>query len=157
MKVFDSGIPEETWWNSLFDMAAILKCVNPMPEICPVVEIGCGYGTFTVPIARAAVGAVHAFDIEAAMIERARTNVAAAGLRNVQFQQRDVLVAGTGLPGVCGPSSCSTSSTRRTTGYSLPRPHESLSAVDQPSSSTGGRTLRHLGGRERRTARTCRW
>lgn len=98
VKVFDSGMPEEAYWSSLFDLKAILTWLNPAPGIDPIVEIGCGYGTFTVPIAQAVAGRVHAFDIDSSMIERAHENVRRAGLRNVVFDQRDVLGAGTGLP-----------------------------------------------------------
>ena len=100
MKVFDSGMPEEAYWSSLFDLKAILTWLNPASGIDPIVEIGCGYGTFTMPIAQAVAGKVHAFDIDPAMIQRARENVRSAGFRNVVFDQRDVLEAGTGLP--CG-------------------------------------------------------
>ena len=98
MKVFDSGMPDETFWNSLFNLQTILAWLNPAAGIDPIAEIGCGYGTFTVPIARTVNGIVHAFDIDPAMIERARENVRSAGLRNVEFHRRDVVETGTGLP-----------------------------------------------------------
>jgi SAM-dependent methyltransferase len=97
MKVFDSGMPEETYWASLFDVPAILAWLDPAAGIDPIAEIGCGYGTFTVPVARAVPGEVHAFDIEPAMIARAGENVRAARLTNIHFHQRDVLESGTGL------------------------------------------------------------
>ena len=58
MKVFDSGMPEEAYWASLFDVPAILAWLDPVAGIEPIVEIGCGYGTFTVPIARSVSGEV---------------------------------------------------------------------------------------------------
>jgi ubiquinone/menaquinone biosynthesis C-methylase UbiE len=97
MKVFDSGMPEEAYWASLFDVPAILAWLNPAAGIDPVAEIGCGYGTFTVPIARCVPGEVHAFDIEPSMIARAGENARAARLANISFHQRDVLESGTGL------------------------------------------------------------
>lgn len=97
MKVFDSGMPEEVYWASLFDLPAIIAWLDPAAGIEPIVEIGCGYGTFTVPIARPVSGEVHAFDIEPAMIARAGENARAAGLTNIYFHQRDVLKSGTGL------------------------------------------------------------
>ena len=97
MKVFDSGMPEEAYWASLFDVPAILAWLDPAAGIDPIAEIGCGYGTFTVPIARAVPGEVHAFDIEPAMIARAGENARASGLTNIHFHQRDVLESGTGL------------------------------------------------------------
>jgi SAM-dependent methyltransferase len=97
MKVFDSGMPEEAYWNSLFDIKAILAWLNVTGEF-PIAEIGCGYGTFTVPIAVSAVGTLHAFDIDPVMLERARHNAEGTGVQNVEFHERDVLERGTGLP-----------------------------------------------------------
>ena len=98
MKVFDSGMPEEAYWNSLFDIPLILTRLGITAGAAPVVEIGCGYGTFTLPVARAVGGEVHAFDIERGMIERASGNARISGLANVTFHERDVLASGTGLP-----------------------------------------------------------
>lgn len=98
MKVDDSGMPEEAYWNSLFDMEGIVDWLE-LAKIngATIVEIGCGYGTFTVPIAKKHTGKIFAFDIEPAMIKIARENVSKAGLSNVTFNLRDVLEQGTGL------------------------------------------------------------
>jgi ubiquinone/menaquinone biosynthesis C-methylase UbiE len=64
----------------------------------PIVEIGCGYGTFTVPIARQTAQAIHAIDLEPTMIETATRNARNAGTQNVLLHCRDVLDEGTGLP-----------------------------------------------------------
>jgi ubiquinone/menaquinone biosynthesis C-methylase UbiE len=97
MKVNDSGMPAETYWNSLFDIEEILAWMNQGNEMAPVAEVGCGYGTFTVPLARKVTGTVYAFDIDPAMIEKARSNVLSAGIKNVEFHLRDVIEKGTGL------------------------------------------------------------
>jgi ubiquinone/menaquinone biosynthesis C-methylase UbiE len=97
MKVFDSGMPEEAYWNSLFDIRQIVKWLNVADVVDPIAEIGCGYGTFTVPIAKEFDGIFHSFDIDPTMIERARKNVRMAGIQNVTFHLRDILVQGTGL------------------------------------------------------------
>jgi len=97
VKVFDSGMPEEAYWNSLFDIQQIVKWLKVGDVVDPIVEIGCGYGTFTVPVAKEYDGIVHAFDIEATMVERARNNARRAGIQNVTFHLRDILMQGTGL------------------------------------------------------------
>lgn len=51
MKVEDSGMPEESDWNGLFNIGRIVDWLA-IPKGSMIVEIGCGYGTFTVPIAR---------------------------------------------------------------------------------------------------------
>jgi len=98
VKVFDSGMPSEAYWNSLFDIQAIIDWLDLDSVADPVAEIGCGYGTFTVPVARRAAQRVYAIDLEPEMIRTARQNVANAGLGNVEFRCRDVLDIGTELP-----------------------------------------------------------
>ncbi|QDV74451.1 class I SAM-dependent methyltransferase [Botrimarina mediterranea] len=93
MKVRDSGMPEETYWESLFDIPAILAWMN-LDHRHSVAELGCGFGTFTIPIAKAIDGVVHAFDIDPVML--ARTSERAASLR-VECRERDVLADGFGV------------------------------------------------------------
>ena len=97
MKIDDSGMPEEAYWNSLFDIEGIVNWLATSTTTSAIVEIGCGYGTFTVPVARKLAGEIYAFDIEPSMIEVARENVMNAGLSNVTFGLRDVVDQGTGL------------------------------------------------------------
>lgn len=97
MKIEDSGMPEESYWNSLFNIEGIVDWLG-IPEKAKVVEIGSGYGTFTVPIAGLSQGcSVVAFDIDPVMVEITRRNLANAGLSNVECIARDVLAEGTGL------------------------------------------------------------
>jgi ubiquinone/menaquinone biosynthesis C-methylase UbiE len=97
MRVVDSGMPDEVYWNNLFDIPRIINWLDIKNIVDPIVEIGCGYGTFTVPIAKETNNQVLTFDIEPSMIEIARNNVQQAGLTNVQFCLRDILETGTGL------------------------------------------------------------
>jgi SAM-dependent methyltransferase len=60
--------------------------------------VGCGYGTFTLPVAQRIRGTLHAFDIEPEMIEHTRARVAAAGVKNLRLTVRDVVADGFGLP-----------------------------------------------------------
>lgn len=97
MKVFDSGMPDEAYWNSLFDIPLIIDWLN-LECICgPVVEVGCGYGTFTIPVAREIEVDIHAFDIEPSMIEITQKKVQKARIQKVHFHLRDVIDHGTGL------------------------------------------------------------
>ncbi len=98
MKVFDSGMPEENYWKSLFDVPMIVRWLGLKSIVPPIVEIGCGYGTFTLPVARECAGEVHAFDIDPAMLQTTEKNAHGAGLSNIKYIRRDVLESGTGLP-----------------------------------------------------------
>jgi len=97
MKVSDSGMPEETYWNSLFDVPAIIDWLNIDAIRFPIVEIGCGYGTFTAPLARTTKNKIYAFDIEQEMIDTTRKIIETAGMANVELQRRDVIEQTTGL------------------------------------------------------------
>ncbi len=97
MKVFDSGMPDEAYWNSLFDIPLIVDWLGVKKAAGPIIEIGCGYGTFTVPVAEETDFDVYAFDIESSMIEIAGRNALKAGVRNVRLILRDVIEHGTGL------------------------------------------------------------
>jgi ubiquinone/menaquinone biosynthesis C-methylase UbiE len=97
MKIEDSGMPEESYWNSLFDIGGIIDWLN-IPEASKIVEIGCGYGTFTVPMAQLSPkNQLLAFDIEAQMLECTQANIEKARCNNVQFLLRDIMTNGTGL------------------------------------------------------------
>ena len=64
-------------------------------------ELGCGYGTFTLPLARRTAGTVHAIDIDPAMIDTVRRRAAAERLTNINARLRDVMTEGFGLEDRC--------------------------------------------------------
>jgi SAM-dependent methyltransferase len=97
MKVIDSGMPEENYWNSLYDIPLIMDWLNVGRAIGPIVEVGCGYGTFTVPVALESKKRILAFDIDPAMIETTRRHIREKEILNTQFFQRDIIEQGTGL------------------------------------------------------------
>jgi ubiquinone/menaquinone biosynthesis C-methylase UbiE len=97
MKVPDSGMPDEAYWNSLFDIPLIVDWLSLEDVSDPIVEIGCGFGTFTVGVAKRTSGLVHAFDIEPTMLEVANRNSRLAGTQNVRFYLRDIVEDGTAL------------------------------------------------------------
>lgn len=96
MKLRESGMPEEAYWESLFDIELILDRLGIDARLRDVVELGCGYGTFTLPVARRIGGMIDTFDIDSAMVERTQQRVEQAGLGNVRAEMRDVLQSGFG-------------------------------------------------------------
>ncbi len=98
MKVRDSGMPDESYWESLFDVPLILDRLGIDGRLGDVVELGCGYGTFTIPVAQRITGAIDTFDIEPDMIQQTRRRAAEAGVSNVRCHLRDVFDAGFGVP-----------------------------------------------------------
>ena len=52
MKLRESEMPEETYWETLLDLNLILERLGVDRTLRNVMELGCGYGTFTLPVAR---------------------------------------------------------------------------------------------------------
>lgn len=84
-------MPEEAYWETLFDVPLLLDRLEIGARFRNVVELGCGYGTFTLPVARRISGIISTCDIEPAMVARTRQRAEAAGLKNVRCQLRDVM------------------------------------------------------------------
>jgi SAM-dependent methyltransferase len=76
-------------------MVERLGCTGPCGD---VVEFGCGYGTFTLPAARATAGRVLALDIDPGMVAATARKARAAGLANVAAEVRDFMADGCGVP-----------------------------------------------------------
>ncbi len=98
MKVRDSGMPEQSYWESLFDITGILERLKIDQKIGDAVEVGCGYGTFTLPIAQRIGGTLHSFDIESEMVHLTQARAKLAGIQNLRLAVRDVITDGCGLP-----------------------------------------------------------
>ena len=96
MKLRESGMPEEDHWESLFDVELILDRMGIDATLRDVAELGCGYGTFTLPVARRIRGVVETYDIELAMVDRTIQRAREAGLGNMRAEVRDVLTEGFG-------------------------------------------------------------
>ncbi len=98
MKTRESGMPDEERWKSFFDPEIILNELG-LDQSCRVaVDIGSGYGTFTIPAARRVSRKVYAVDIDPQMVKICQSKVELAGLQNVICIQRDFVTHGTGLP-----------------------------------------------------------
>jgi SAM-dependent methyltransferase len=98
MKGRESGMPEEAYWSSFFNPEDILDRLRlTRGGSCHVVEFGCGYGTFTVPVAKRTQGIVTAFDIEPSMVELVVQRAVGEELSNLRAELRDFVEHGTGL------------------------------------------------------------
>lgn len=91
-------MPPQDYWETLLNVPGILDAFGFGAATGDVAELGCGYGTFTLPLARRIGGAVHTLDIDAAMVALTAQRAADAGLTNVKAETRDVLAGGFGRP-----------------------------------------------------------
>lgn len=98
MKGRESGMPDEAYWASFFEPEAALdRLILSEGKTGSVIEFGCGYGTFTLPVARRVSGIVTALDIEPEMVEAVASKAKMAGLDNIQVVLSDFVANGTGL------------------------------------------------------------
>lgn len=91
MKVRDSCMPEVSYWESLFDIDLILKEMQVNDSISNLMEVGSGYGTFTIPAAKLISGNLFACDIENEMISFLQHRVAAEKAENIFIHKKDIL------------------------------------------------------------------
>lgn len=97
MKVRDSGMPDLSYWESLFDIEGTLAAMAIDSETNDAVELGCGYGTFSLPVARRIPGTLHSFDIEPEMVAITKARAESDGIDNLRLAVRDVVADGFGL------------------------------------------------------------
>ena len=99
MRLRECGMPEEAYWETLLDVELILDRLALDRQLCHVAELGCGYGTFAIPVARWIAGTLYSFDIDASMIARTQERALTAGVHNIHLERRDVVAEGLGLDG----------------------------------------------------------
>jgi len=98
MKVRDSGMPEETNWSKFFDPELVLQQMEVTPDLHSVVDLGCGFGTFSIPASQIVKGKVHAFDIDKEMIGQLKIKIDQLGIKNIELYLEDFIAEGSGLP-----------------------------------------------------------
>jgi SAM-dependent methyltransferase len=83
-----TAMPDSDWWNTLWpDPAKVLAALGADLGM-DVVDLCCGDGLFTAPLARMA-GRVVAIDIDPRMLDIARAKVAATGANNCTLIEGD--------------------------------------------------------------------
>jgi ubiquinone/menaquinone biosynthesis C-methylase UbiE len=90
-------MPAEDIWSDFFNVDLILSELQINSKINDLVEIGCGYGTFTIPGAKQINGKFYAFDIDKEMLDIVTRKIEAEKIGNIILDQRDILTHTTGL------------------------------------------------------------
>jgi SAM-dependent methyltransferase len=98
MKTRESGMPEEARWKTFFDPDFILTELGLEEPWQAVVDMGCGYGTFSIEAARRISGMVHAMDIDPQMVEACQARAKESGVANIDCVERDFVTDGACLP-----------------------------------------------------------
>jgi SAM-dependent methyltransferase len=99
MKTRESGMPEEELWETFFQPKSILEKLGLKPGTQFVVDFGCGYGTFSLPVAKMIEGRVVGLDIDPDMVAFCAEKARANGIGNTTFEVRDFVAEGTEFAG----------------------------------------------------------
>lgn len=97
MKVRESGMPKQDYWDSFFAPGPLLDRLGLTSACRDLLEFGCGYGTFTIPAAQRISGTVRALDLEPEMLQSTQQLAASHGVDNIELLQRDFVADGSGL------------------------------------------------------------
>ncbi|MDO8467862.1 MAG: methyltransferase domain-containing protein [Nanoarchaeota archaeon] len=97
MKLKESGMPEENMWKEFFKPDKILKKLGLNTDVENAADLGCGYGTFSIPAAKIVRGKVFAIDIESEMVKETERKARENNLSNVETILRDFVLKGSGL------------------------------------------------------------
>lgn len=98
MKVRDSSMPEERMWSKFFDPELILRQMEVTSNLHSVVDLGCGFGTFTIPASQIIKDKILAFDIDKEMIWQLQNKIDQLDKNNIELHLKDFIAQGTGLP-----------------------------------------------------------
>ncbi|MDD4920961.1 MAG: class I SAM-dependent methyltransferase [Bacteroidales bacterium] len=97
MKVQDSGMPEEAMWSKFFNPVKILKQMGFNADLQSVVDLGCGFGTFSIPASQMTKGTIHAFDIDPEMIGQLQSKIDQLNIKNIDLHFTDFITDGSGF------------------------------------------------------------
>jgi len=89
-------MPAVEQWESYFDVVGILESLGCRDSNGDAIEFGCGYGLFTIPLARRIVGTIFALDIDPVMVAATAARTLQSGLKNIIIEQRDFVAQGCG-------------------------------------------------------------
>ncbi len=93
-----TSMPDRDWWTVLWpDPKAVLRQLGVRPDMT-VLDLCCGDGYFTAPLAKLVSGRLYALDLDLAMIDRAKAEVARQGTTVRQWICADARDVGKLLP-----------------------------------------------------------
>lgn len=90
MKYRESGMPPEDLWNTFFDASTLLKLMAINQSIRTLVDVGCGYGTFLLPMSKVVQHKVIGIDIDQDMLKVCQKKLDAEGASNIELIHGDI-------------------------------------------------------------------
>ncbi len=90
-------MPVEEMWSTFFNVQHILDELQINNTLHNVLEIGSGYGTFSISASKRIVGTFFALDIDKKMIDIVKTKAILNLAPNMEFLEKDILKENTGI------------------------------------------------------------
>ena len=69
----------------------------PVSDLKSVVDLGCGFGTFSIPASQMTNGKIHAFDIDPEMIGQLQIKINQQAIKNIDLHLTDFIAEGSGF------------------------------------------------------------
>jgi SAM-dependent methyltransferase len=91
MKYRESGMPQESLWDSFFDVFQAIEKMDISKNTKVLIDIGCGYGTFFLPIAGYINGIAVGIDIDPEMIKICKDKAVSQNIKNIDLIQGDII------------------------------------------------------------------
>lgn len=91
MRIRESGMPVEKMWSAFFNVEHILDELQINNTVHNVLEVGSGYGTFSISASRRITGTFFAMDIDQRMIDIVKTKAIFNLAANIEFLRKDFL------------------------------------------------------------------
>lgn len=89
MKYRESGMPDETMWDTFFNPTDVLDKMKINKEIEVLLDIGCGYGTFLISMAERVKRAI-GIDIDDNMIQICKDKIIKNHIKNIDLLNGDI-------------------------------------------------------------------
>ncbi|WP_026395797.1 class I SAM-dependent methyltransferase [Acetobacterium malicum] len=90
MKYRESGMPSEATWDAFFKPIDMINKIGINSQIRTLIDIGCGYGIFLLPIAEIVSSKAIGIDIDDAMIEVCRDKITEHNSSKIQLINGDI-------------------------------------------------------------------
>jgi len=91
-------MPEQEQWESFFNPSAILLRFGLSPKDKIIIDLGCGYGTFSIAAADISQGDVFAFDNNEIFLAECQKRATEKGLEKIHCIWRDFVKEGVDMP-----------------------------------------------------------
>lgn len=90
VKYRESGMPTEQMWDTFFNPNAVLNLMDIDKQIRILIDIGCGYGTFLLPIAELVSTKAVGIDVDEEMVKVCKNKIKDHNIAKIEIMHGDI-------------------------------------------------------------------